>query len=811
MSNSEKGKYNYKIKGIDMKKIICMLFVGCIGLSVLSNNAYAQITSVNSGNWSDQNTWGGTVPTSNDNVVVAVGHQVIIDNIANCNSISFGDSSSHLLMGDAASVFNVYGNFTQASLVHKVFTVWPAGAKIRFTGPAPVQTLNGWNTAAGGSTVFMEMIVDKSAGIVTTGRNNMRFSFGTSLEIINGTFQLDSTDDIETRDFAGLGTNGTFTIQAGGIFTMVGGASHIRRGTFLTDTVAARTGKMTVYGKVTVASTSTNRVNLGGIDIMSGGTVTINTGWSTSNLNLFNCSLITVFNGGILQINTTTNLWHSTSSVLLMSGGEFNSVASSTYLPPAFMYSDGTIRFSKSTAQAIPALLTNFHNLFLSGSGVKTLGANITVNGTFSLRGTAALDLGSFTLTYGPLAILQYGTSGQISPQTTSDVEFPDVNGPLNLTIYNSGGVTLHANRTVPGTLTLAGGVFDNNGSADDKILTLGNNASIRRAAGSLTTAPAYAGNINLEYYSSVVSDTTGPEMPASTSILNNLTISTTQNITLSADIFVNGALSVSGSNIYTGPKTIHFGLTAVNPQELVSARILGNAVMESRSIGTGSINFLNANITGNSDIGNVTISRVTGDHVTYGSNQGINAVWNINAGGSAPYSNRNLTLSWSSQDDNGKTFSSSNNAVVWQTIGNGTIWDHIGTPFDVSANDPRTISVPVTSFSKFTVSDQGTPLLVKNEKYIPKYFELYQNYPNPFNPETRISFDIPKASDVNLSVFNIVGQKVATLVSGYMSSGSYQFTFSSNYNGKSLSSGVYFYIMTAGDVKIVKKMILNK
>jgi hypothetical protein len=793
-----------------MKKIIYLLMMGYLGLFIMSNNAYAQITSVASGNWSDQSTWGGSVPTSNDNVVIASGHQIIIDNLADCNSISFGDSSSHIIMGSAASVINVYGNFTLASLVHKVFSVWPEGAKIRFTGPAPVQTLNGWNTA-GSSTTFMEMIVDKSAGIVNTGRNNMRFSFGTSLEIINGTFQLDSTDDIETRDMSGLGTYGTFTVQSGGIFTMIGGASHIRRGTFLSDTVAARTGKMTVYGSVKIASTSTNRINFGGVDIMDGGTFTLNTGWSTSNLNLFNCSMITVYDGGILQINTTTNLWHSTSSVLLMSGGEFNSTASSTFLPPAFMYSNGNIRFSKSTAQTIPALLTNFHNLFLSGSGVKTLGTNITVNGTFSLRGTAALDLGGFTLTYGPLAILQYGASGQISPQTTSDVEFPDVNGPQNLTIYNSGGVTLHANRTVPGTLTLAAGIFDNNGSVDDKNLTLGDNAVIRRASGSLVTVPSFAGKINLEYYSTVVSDTTGSEMPISTSILNNLTISSTQGVTLASNIYVNGNLSLTGSNIYTGSNTIHFGITAGNPSELVSARIIGNAVMDLRSIGTGSINFLNADITGSTDIGNVTISRITGDHASYGNNQGINAIWNIIAGGTTPYANRNLGLSWASADDNGKTFSSSNKAVVWQTIGNDTPWTHIGNPFDVSSNDPRTISVPITSFSKFTVSDQGTPLLVKSETSTLDHFSLYQNYPNPFNPETRISFDIPKASNVNISVYNIIGQKVTTLVNEYLSVGTYQRNFLSNINGKNLSSGTYFYIMTAGDAKIVKKMILIK
>ena len=793
-----------------MKKIFIVSFLVGIIFIVLSFNSFAQITSVQSGNWSDPATWGGTVPTLNDSVIIAVGSQVTIDNSANCNSISFGDTSSHLLMGASTSILNVYGNFTLASTAHKAFWAWPAGAKIKFTGSSPVQTLSGWSTT-GSSTSFMEMIVDKSAGIVTTGRTNMRFSFGTSLDIVNGTFQQDSTDDIETRDLSGIASPATITVEVGGIYKMVGGASHIRRGTILSDTVASRIGKITVYGTINFTSTSTNRINIGGIDVMSGGNVTISTGWSGTNLNLFNCSLITVYDGGFLNITTTTNIWHSTSSVLLMSGGEFNSSASTTNLPPSFLYSNGNVKFSKVADQTIPVSLTNFTNLFFSGSGNKNLSNNITVNGTFSLRGTSALVLNGFTLTYGPSAVLEYGSSGQISPQLTSDVEFPDVNGPNNVTIYNTGGVTLHANKTIPGTLSLSAGNFDNNGSTDDKVLTLGDNATIRRAAGSLSAAPAFAGSINLEYYSSVVSDTTGPEVPASPSVLKNLIISTTLGVTLASDIYVNDSLYLTGSNIYTGAYNIHFGNNAINPVELTGARIIGNAVMDSRPVGNNTINFLNANISGDGDIGNVTISRISGSHASTIFNQGINAVWGINAGGTPPFTNRNLTLGWFSIDDNGKIFSSSNAAIVFQSQGNDTTWAQVGSPFDVSAADPRSITVPVTSFSKFTVSDQGSPLSVKNENNIPKVFALNQNYPNPFNPETTIRFDIPKASNVNISVYNITGKKVATIVNEYMKPGSYQKTFSCQSNGQTLASGAYFYVLKSGDVKIVNKMILLK
>jgi hypothetical protein len=93
----------------------------------------------------------------------------------------------------------------------------------------------------------------------------------------------------------------------------------------------------------------------------------------------------------------------------------------------------------------------------------------------------------------------------------------------------------------------------------------------------------------------------------------------------------------------------------------------------------------------------------------------------------------------------------------------------------------------------------------------IPKNFDLSQNYPNPFNPETNIRFEIPKASYVDISIYNIVGQKVATLLNEYIEAGYYQKSFSSNTNGVNLSSGSYFYVLKAGETNIVRKMIILK
>ena len=85
--------------------------------------------------------------------------------------------------------------------------------------------------------------------------------------------------------------------------------------------------------------------------------------------------------------------------------------------------------------------------------------------------------------------------------------------------------------------------------------------------------------------------------------------------------------------------------------------------------------------------------------------------------------------------------------------------------------------------------------------------FSLSQNYPNPFNPTTTISYSLDKAADISLDVYNVIGQKVATLASGRVNAGEY----TADFDASSLASGLYFYTLTSGDVSITKKMVLMK
>jgi hypothetical protein len=89
----------------------------------------------------------------------------------------------------------------------------------------------------------------------------------------------------------------------------------------------------------------------------------------------------------------------------------------------------------------------------------------------------------------------------------------------------------------------------------------------------------------------------------------------------------------------------------------------------------------------------------------------------------------------------------------------------------------------------------------------MPREFTLNQNYPNPFNPSTTIKFELPRASQVNLTVFDILGREVSVLVNERKEPGSYEVKL----DGSNLASGVYFYRIQAGDYVATKKLLLMK
>jgi hypothetical protein len=93
------------------------------------------------------------------------------------------------------------------------------------------------------------------------------------------------------------------------------------------------------------------------------------------------------------------------------------------------------------------------------------------------------------------------------------------------------------------------------------------------------------------------------------------------------------------------------------------------------------------------------------------------------------------------------------------------------------------------------------------SESPIPSEFSLSQNYPNPFNPATSIRYGLPSRSHVILTIFNSLGQQVATLVQGDREAGYHEVRF----DASELASGVYLYRMSAGDFVQTKRFLLVK
>ncbi len=105
-----------------------------------------------------------------------------------------------------------------------------------------------------------------------------------------------------------------------------------------------------------------------------------------------------------------------------------------------------------------------------------------------------------------------------------------------------------------------------------------------------------------------------------------------------------------------------------------------------------------------------------------------------------------------------------------------------------------------VTVESPTGVSDPGTST--------PAAFSLSQNHPNPFNPATTIEFALPQASLVSLKIYDVLGKEIRTLTNRYYNAGHYTFDWDGKNNSRNrVSSGVYFYLLQAGDFSQVRKM----
>ncbi|MBK9332394.1 MAG: T9SS type A sorting domain-containing protein [Ignavibacteria bacterium] len=174
---------------------------------------------------------------------------------------------------------------------------------------------------------------------------------------------------------------------------------------------------------------------------------------------------------------------------------------------------------------------------------------------------------------------------------------------------------------------------------------------------------------------------------------------------------------------------------------------------------------------------------------------------------------NNNVTLNWSTASEiNNSGFDIERSSVngEWSKVGNVTGNGTSAVSHSYSYTD-RNIETGNYNYRLKQIDFNGNfeYFNLSNEVIIgiPSKYDLSQNYPNPFNPSTTISYEIPVDGAVSLKIFDMSGKEVMSLVDGVKNAGYY----SINFNAANLSSGIYFYSLSANDFTSVKKMMLIK
>jgi hypothetical protein len=137
----------------------------------------------------------------------------------------------------------------------------------------------------------------------------------------------------------------------------------------------------------------------------------------------------------------------------------------------------------------------------------------------------------------------------------------------------------------------------------------------------------------------------------------------------------------------------------------------------------------------------------------------------------------------------------------------NYVFWTEGGQHFSVPIRDLGQDQVQVV-YQEFDLAQYTS---IDKKAYVPGEFSLAQNYPNPFNPTTTINYTVP-TGNVTLDIYNVLGQKINTLVNAKQVAGTYDVVWDgTNYSGKLVASGIYFYKLRSAAGLKVKKMLFQK
>ncbi len=152
---------------------------------------------------------------------------------------------------------------------------------------------------------------------------------------------------------------------------------------------------------------------------------------------------------------------------------------------------------------------------------------------------------------------------------------------------------------------------------------------------------------------------------------------------------------------------------------------------------------------------------------------------------------------------------------LLGSTTQDVTMISFVTTGFDILASATKLTFGSFDSYSSTVTGhfiDVTSDVEDENTGTLPTGFSLSQNYPNPFNPDTKMSLSVPERSHVKLTVYDVLGREVATIVDKVLPAGSYTATWDGkNRSGEQVASGIYFYNLITDQYRTTRKMVLLK
>jgi fibronectin-binding autotransporter adhesin len=773
--------------------------------------------SATTGNWEDQATWTTlpqtfTPPRSGSNVRINNGHTVTTQPNA-IISVTLNSGGSGYVVGDVLTVSGGTGGQVTVTNVDGFGAIIGTPPGISLTNGGTGYTTAPNVATSGGSGSGATLNITASLGKVG---NSVTINSGGTLDLGNtighnfstiagqGTLRLEPTGG---GSYVFPGGSATGFLSSGGGTVEYSGSTNgdlppsptsynnIRFSNSGSSTASypnvdlTLAGNLTVDGGGTVSNPNNRNITVGGDFNISGGstynagngTLSIGGNFTGSGTYTFNANGATMPITGRLINTGTFNANTSTITISGVDGGGTNYSFANT---GTFNAGTGTVTFSGGSAQTLGGSLTTFNNLTMNKSANSLTLAGSTnqqVNGTLTLTngnivtGTNALRLGTAsTVSGGSNSSFVQGNVTGLFPTSSATRRYP----------LGSGGVY----RPLDITAQASGGTAELRGSIQNSAAT-----------GVTTTFAGGLANVSAFRYFQFQNN------------LNPLTVTAVENMRINSD---------DGFGAFNPNNTARIA-TAVSPVSPPPVTWTGRTLVVAPNTLPGNLP---------TSITTTTFSQSVNAGVTFYATLASAAAQdnplpvNMLALTVLPKNGRTALLEWetaSEQDNLGFVLyrSETQNGIFEELASYQTTTTLRGqgtklTETKYRYEDSRNTQPGKTYFYKLVSVDiDGTrhEITLGGQSIwsvqLPFEYALDQNYPNPFNPVTTVQFSLEKPGKTVLEIYNVLGQKVATLVNGELSAGAYRY----QWNASGLASGMYFYRLRSDNFVATKKMVLVK